>query len=349
MRADSKIGILLIVFLTSCIISIPSFFDIYRLVAFNTAPRDDYAPFLLRLTSDHGVWPGSPFGYRVLSVLPAVPLYWVLPIYRFSLLPNIDASYLRAVEALAFLDFLSVAGAATVAFQIVYQKVGGSVGEAGLTAALTIILSGFLGKTGIDRFEVFVIFVLLNALEQPLAFSLAALLTPFVNEKIPMFLLFLMVSRSIFVRGFFVSHRWQMVASVFAGALYVAALMIIRLPGNEWQQAIGQYIPRVFDTIKIAVGSLKGIELDILPILVITIPCVVFSLFSDRSTGMLAKSDFLVPLGLAIVASATTVPRQVSVGRVASFALPLTIIASGILVNRYDKRLALSDQFKLRA
>lgn len=339
MRPDPKISILLFVFLICCIISIPSFFDIYRLLAFNTFPRDDYAPFLLRFTSAHGVWPGSPYGYRVLSVLPAVPLYWTLPLYRFSQLPNLDASYLRAVEALAFLHFLSVAGAATVAFEIVLKKIGGSIGEAGLTAALTIILSGFLGKTGIEPFDVFVIFVLLYILERPLAFSLAVLFTPFVNEKIPMFLFFLMISRSVFVRSFFNSHRWQTVSTVFAVGLYVAALMIIRLPGNEYQQAGGQYIPRLLATAKIAVGSLKGVELDILPALVITIPCVVFSLYSDRSSEMLAKSDFLVPLGLAVAASAATFPRDFNVGRVTTFAFPLTIIACGILVNRYDKSL----------
>ena len=343
MRADSKISTLTIVFLISCIISIPSFFDIYRLLAFNTFPRDDYAPFLLRFTSGHGVWPGSPYGYRVLSVLPAVPLYWTLPLYRFSLLPNLDASYLRAVEALAFLHFLSVAGAATVAFAIVSKKIGGSIGEAGLTAALTIILSGFLGKTGIEPFDVFVIFVLLYILEQPLVFSLAVLLTPFVSEKIPMFLLFLMASRSIFVRGFFGSHRWQTGSSVCAAGLYVAALMIFHLPGNEYQQAAGHYIPRIFDTIKTAFGSLKGIELDMLPALVITIPCLVFSLYSDRSTEMLAKSDFLVPIGLAVVASAATFPRDFNIGRVTAFAFPLTIIACGTLVNRYDKSLERSD------
>jgi hypothetical protein len=340
MRSDSNLRIPIIVFFICCVISIPSFFDVYRLLAFNTFPRDDYAPFLLRFTSAHGVWPGSPYGYRVLSVLPAVPFYWALPLYRFSLLPKIDASYLRAVQALAFLHFLSVAGAATVAFEVVSTKIGGSIGEAGLTAALTIIFSGFLGKTGIEPFDVLVIFVLLYILERPLAFSLAVLLTPFVSEKIPMFWLFLMTSRSIFVRDYFSSHKWQAVSSVIAIGLYIAALMIIRLPGNEYQQAGGEYIPRLFDTIKTAVGSLKGIELDLLPTLVITIPCVVFSLYSEQSTEMLAKSDFLVPLGLAIVACAATYPRDFNVGRVTAFAFPLTIIACGSLVRRYDKSLA---------
>ena len=64
---------------------------------------------------------------------------------------------------------------------------------------------------------------------------------------------------------------------------------------------------------------------------------------------MLAKSDFLVPLGLAIVASAATYPRDFNVGRVTAFAFPLTIIACGSLVRRYDKSLAwhISSSFAL--
>ena len=161
MRSDSKLSIPIIVFFICCIISIPSFFDVYRLLAFNTFPRDDYAPFLLRFTSAHGAWPGSPFGYRVLSVLPAVPFYWALPLYRFSLLPKIDASYLRAVQALAFLHFLSVAGAATSLLRLFRLKIGGSMGEAGLDCRPYNNIFRIPCKTGIESFDVLVIFVLL--------------------------------------------------------------------------------------------------------------------------------------------------------------------------------------------
>jgi hypothetical protein len=328
----------LIVFVICCAISMPSFFDSYRSMAFNTMPRDDYAPFLIRLISGRGAWPESPDGYRVLSVLPSVPLYWILPLYKFSRLHEIDAAYLRAVEALAFLDFLAVAAAATVAFEFVYEKIRGNIGEAGLTAALTIILAGFLGRTGIEPFAVLVIFVLLYVLEHPLAFSLIVLPSPFVNEKVVLFIVFLTIFRCMFARGFFVSHRWQTISSVFALGLYVGALIIIRLPGNQYQQMVSGYLPRAFDTAKTAVGSFRGFELDILPTLVVVIPCILFSLFAARSTELLARSDFLVPLGLAAVGGATTPPGDFNIGRVTAFALPLTVIACGVLVNVYNAR-----------
>ena len=51
----------LIVFAITCVILLPWFFDTYRIMAFNTVPRDDYAPFLLHLCTGRGVWPTAPF------------------------------------------------------------------------------------------------------------------------------------------------------------------------------------------------------------------------------------------------------------------------------------------------
>lgn len=337
MRSHSKIVVPLAVFLISCIISLPWFFDTYRLMAFNTVPRDDYAPFLLHFTTGHGAWPGSPFGYRVLSVLPAVPLYWILPLYAFTLLPNVDASYLKAVEALAFLSYLSIAGSSTIAFEILRNRLGGTISEAGFIATLTIILSGFTGRFGIESFAVFVIFILLYIFERPASFGLVLMLTPFINEKIPMFFLFLTISRSMFLPGFLFSHRWQTGSSIAACGVYVAALMILRLPGNEFQTSVRHWMPQIVDMVATSFTSFKAIDLNILPVFIITIPCIVFSLFSSKSTGILARSDFVIPLGLFVAALAGT--YGVTVGRVVALALPLTVISCAILVSEYDRRL----------
>ena len=55
-------------------------FAIDRIMVFNTVPRDDYAPFLLWVIgAPGGAFPGSPYGYRLLTILAAVPLYHILP------------------------------------------------------------------------------------------------------------------------------------------------------------------------------------------------------------------------------------------------------------------------------
>jgi hypothetical protein len=209
-HAFGMIPVPLIVFAITCVVLLPWVFDTYRIMAFNTVPRDDYAPFLLHLCTGRGVWPMSPFGYRVLSIVPAIPLYWMLPLVKFSMLPSsVEASYWKATEALAFLSFISIAAAATIAFEFVRTKLGGTLSLAGFIASLTIILAGFPGRYGIEPFALFVIFILLYEIDRPVIFSLAVLPSAFVNEKVAMFFLFLTVSRAIFVRGFFRTHRWQ--------------------------------------------------------------------------------------------------------------------------------------------
>lgn len=68
--------------------TVPAFFAIYRDAAFQTLPRDDYAPHLLALVGERGTPParqptllgGNPMGYRMLSVAAAIPFYELLPL-----------------------------------------------------------------------------------------------------------------------------------------------------------------------------------------------------------------------------------------------------------------------------
>ena len=326
-RADSP----LVVFVVICLITLPEFFDIYRNLAFNTVPHDDYAPFLLCFTSQKGIWPGSPFGYRLLSVLPAVPLYWILPLYKFGRLNVRDLSYLKALEALAGLSFISIAGSATIAFSMVLRKLGRSEIEAALAATLTIILSKFLPFPGVDEFAILILFALLYFLERPAIFCPAFVFVPFINEKILLFFVFLTIARSVFVRDFFSSHTWQ-TASVIAGLIiYVATLKIIHLPGNENQTVIGYWIPQLVRGTTVAFSSLKGTVLNILPLVLFVTPCLLFSLRAKDSTELLMASDFLVPLGLLTVALATTGTFDFQLGRIVAYALPLTVISSILL------------------
>lgn len=318
-----------IVFLVICVLTLPSFFQMYRLMAFNTFPRDDYAPFLLHFVLGKGSWAGSPFGYRVLSVLAAAPLYWLLPLYKFTLQPAADLSYLKATQALAALCYLSAAASATIAFAIVRQTFGRSVVEAALAAAFTVILSAFSSEGGIDRFGIFVIFVLLAILGRPVVFSLLFLLAPFTNEKIVMVFLFLAVSRSIFVPGFLKAHRLQNASIVAGTVIYVLALKIIRLPGNEWQTSAVHWLPQFARMIATSLSSPKGLVLCVIPSLVMIIPCVMFALRSRESTEQIAVPDFLVPLGLLAAALALT--DGVNVGHVLSYSLPLTVFALAML------------------
>src|SRR5690242_3342028 len=235
----------LLVFVLICLITVPSFFNTYRILAFQIIPTDPYEPFLLYFTSHKGQWPGSPFGYRVLSVLPAVPLYYILPTYKFSLLRDLDLAHLKACEALAAVSYLFMAGTATLAFETVYRKLRLGVFAAAFTAMLSLILLDFSGWFGVDPIGIFFIFVLVVYFDRPGIFCLTFCAAPFLNEKIILFFVLLVMERSLFIKGFIQSHRVQTVAVVLGLLIYVALLRIIQLPaeGNEYQTELSMWIP----------------------------------------------------------------------------------------------------------
>src|SRR6266851_472006 len=327
-----------VVFCVICLISFPVFFDIYRKVAFNTAPRDDYAPFLLLFISHQGRWPGSPFGYRILSVIPAIPLYWLLPFYKFSLLPKTDLAYLKATEALSAVSFLATAGAATVAFKMVRSKLRRSISEASLAAMLTMALANFDGIEGVDPVGVFLVYVLLYCFERRAIFCSLFVLAPFTNEKIIFFFLFLVAGRLIFVNGFYRSHLWQIGAVTGGLFIYIIAIKIIGLAGNEGQTEFSRRLPLLLLVSKASVSSLKGLVRNIVPVLVIGAPCLWFTLRKAHANGLMTASDLMVPLGMLFMGLSFTEDTQFQVARIVAYAMPLTVIAMHTLIRESDER-----------
>ena len=324
------------VFCLICLLSFPVFFDIYRKVAFNTYPRDDYAPFLLWFVSHQGLWPGSPFGYRVLSIIPAIPLFYLLPFYKFSLLPETNLAYLKATEALSAVSFLATAGAATVAFKMVRGKFSQSVGQAALAAMLTLVLANFDGIAGVDPVGVLFVFVLLYSFERGEIFCPLFIFAPFTNEKIIFFFLLLVTERTLFVRGFRRSHIPQ-IAAVAAGlTIYLLAMKVIRLSGNRDQADFAHRIPELLIVSNTSVSSLKGVVRNIVPAVIFIAPCLLLALRRVTANGPISGSDVLVPLGLFLVGLSLTEGFQV--GRIVSYAMPLSIIASITLINETDAR-----------
>ena len=67
----------------------PLLLMLFRLMIFNTFPRDDYASILLGWLGEPGGAPlESPYGYRALSVLAAAPLYYLLPEPELTRMPR---------------------------------------------------------------------------------------------------------------------------------------------------------------------------------------------------------------------------------------------------------------------
>src|SRR5664280_432500 len=127
----------------------PLYFDILRTAVFNTTPRDDYAPYLLHIVHVGGKQMGSPYGYRVLSVIVAIPFYFVLPIYHFTKLPSISTPYLRATEALSLVSYLSVVAGGVVQY-LLLRRARANQALAACGAFVYILACNFLQLTAVD-------------------------------------------------------------------------------------------------------------------------------------------------------------------------------------------------------
>lgn len=105
-----------IIVLLLTIVTYPIFFVLYRIMIFQTVPRDDYAPYLLWIVhAPGGVLPGSPYVYRYLSVVLAWPLYHIIPVFHLTNIPaTVSLPYQRATASLAMLSDITSIGSAVL-------------------------------------------------------------------------------------------------------------------------------------------------------------------------------------------------------------------------------------------
>jgi hypothetical protein len=68
-------------------------------------------------------FPGSLYGYRILSVLAAAPFYYLLPGLPLSNLPtDLESTYFRATAALAAISYLAMVAGAIMAYRLVVDR-----------------------------------------------------------------------------------------------------------------------------------------------------------------------------------------------------------------------------------
>jgi hypothetical protein len=232
---------------------------------------------------------------------------------------------------------LATATAATFAFKMVRGRLGRTIGEASLAALLTIVMASFDGIEGVDPVGICFVYMLLYWFEQSAVFCPLFLLAPFTNEKIVLFFAFLIAGRLIFSPGFRRSHFWQIAALGAGLAIYVLAIKVIALPGNEGQVTLGRRLPLFFLVGRASLSSLKGVVRNIVPALVITMPCVLFSLRKHHAYPLMVRADLAVPLGMVLMGLTFTESTHFQVGRIVSYAMPLTVIAILTLIGDLDR------------
>jgi hypothetical protein len=203
---------------------------------------------------------------------------------------------------------------------------------------LTIVLASFDGIEGVDPVGVLFVFVLLYCFDRSEYFCPLFVLAPFTNEKVVLAFVFLVAGRLVFVKGFYRSHRWQIATVVGGLAIYLAALKLIGLPGNEGQTEFSRRLPLLLLVSKASVSSLKGVVRNILPALVIVIPCLLFAIRKEPANQVMDRSDLVVALGMLATGLTLTESTHFQVGRIVFYAMPLTVIAAVTLIGALDAK-----------
>jgi hypothetical protein len=313
----------------------PFFWAIYRTMAFNTLPRDDYAPFLLWLVRrPGGAFPGSPYGYRILSVAASVPFYYILPPLHLSELPaHIPDAYLKATAAIALLSWLAMVLAGWAAFHVATRQCGLGKREGVLAAALLFLLCWHSQVYGIDPVAIMLVAVAVAVLHRPGAFAALAIISVIADEKVCLVLFLWLGIRVALHAPDRRELRVQWAATVVALALYLLMLRLIHLPGNAYQLQPHGYMRTMLANL-VASASGRGLVLDIAPsLLLVGVAVAGWPAMRAGLPGRLFRpTDALVIPALVLVALAVT--NSFDTGRVVMHAAPLYVVtAVGSLVH----------------
>jgi hypothetical protein len=308
------------------IITLPRFFDIYRTMAFNTVPHDDYVPYLLSYAGENTAFtPYSPYGYRILSVLIALPFYKLAPVYQFSNLNNVSLLDLKAKQALAMSSYIAILASCLMIFLIVRKRYQQSMLISSLAACVAYLLFEFTSMVGIDPIAIFMISLLGYFIQQPFLFSGLVLLSVGFNEKIALLFVMKFLSNLTVQRRLF-KQPIQLIASILAVGIYGLVRSIVQLPGFEYQTEVNSF----FSSIKITLAdtfSLKGFVLNIIPVLIILgLYILAVRSTAQKKTPFFSWEDILPALGF--LALTFLVRLEYTVGRVMMFCFPLYLPAA---------------------
>jgi hypothetical protein len=305
----------------------PFFFVVYRLAVFNTVPHDDYAPYLLWLVGHPGGFlPGSPYGYRLFSVVAAWPFYELLPALRLTNIPaDIAPDVLKATAALSAMSLVAAIVASMLAYHTAIRHAGLSRAEGVLAGALLFALSWYTQVTAIDSLAIMLIALAVLLSDRRLSFAFVLIVSALTNEKVPLVIAAWLTLRCVLHARDRRRFGWQWAASIAALAVYGIAVLVLRLPGNAYQTTLAS-IP---DTIR---GNLaayldpRGLALNVLPIAVLAAIAVAAYARPAKAArgGLFRASDMLVIPAMMAVALIWTL--QFQAGRIVMHAAPLFVV-----------------------
>jgi hypothetical protein len=305
----------------------PLFFIIFRMAIFDTLPRDNYAPYLLWLLNEPGgVAVGSPYGYRILSVLAAAPFYYLLPPITFTNLPaDIALPYLRATAALSALSFVAVIAAAVLAYRLMIDRCALGRVEGVFAGVFVLAWNFYASVVGIDPVAILLVVLALYVIDRLALFALVVVASAFFNEKVAIVLVTWLSIRCILSSGDRTQFGRQWIAALAGLAVYAGMIALIRLPGHDEQFDLLVYGPTLLRNTVASFTTGRGIVLNLLPCALLAgLVCWSWWYLGRRRSMHFALTDLLVVPAMILVALVLTQFYQV--GRIVAHAAPIFIL-----------------------
>ena len=312
----------------------PVFFVIYRLMIFNTVPKDDYAPFLLWLVgAPGGGFPESPYGYRVLSMVAAAPFYYVLPSFHLTNLPaGLAEPYVRATAAIAALSYLSLLLATVLAYRTARDRCNLDRHGGMLAGVVLFVLALHSQIFGIDGFAILLVTAGVFVLPDRYCFASLIIASVFCNEKVAIVFAIWLTLRCALYEEDRHALGVQWITSLLAIALYAVAIRAVHISGNSYQLDPAQYFTTLLDNIA-ATFSPRGLILNVLPVAVLFAVAWAGRQFGGAAAYSVfrAADIYVIPL-LALVALVLT--QRFQMGRIVMHSAPLFAVPFAAAMGR---------------
>jgi len=312
-----QIKLSVVVLLLSGLMSLPALFDSYRKNAFDTIPRDPYEAYLLHLDGDtSGFLPGSPFTYRVFSILPGYLIYNILPqAPDLELLKNDHPHWHKALFAISLSNYLAITLLAWLVFRLMYIQLSAGIGYSLLSSFSVMAFMRYTADYMVDPVVILYLFSLFYFYRNFVLWALLLIIGVGVNEKIP--LIFALYTMATLVHTRSRSNYLRFGLSVFACLIYLYVRVIaFPMEGYENQVDPGSYWAGFLNTLCLTI-SLKGLYLILLPIGIMLLFCwPLFKGAKDINSALpypLMPSHIGVIVAIALVAYLTNV--EYNVGR----------------------------------
>jgi len=313
----------------------PLFFIIDRVMVFDAVPHDDYAPFLLWLIgAPGGVFPASPYGYRILTMLAALPFYYGLPAFRLTNLPaSLDPHYLQATAAIAALSYLSLLGSGLLAYRTARDRADLARCCSTFAGIILCTLTLYSQIFGIDSFAILLVAAGVFLLSRPVGFTAVIAASVFANEKVAIVFAIWLTLRCVCSTADRALFRAQLIATYGAIIVYGLALLVLHLRGNDYQLEPGGYLGTVMSNLRASV-SIRGLLLNVLAVAVLLAVGGAGWRYAGRARiAMFRPLDLLVVPGLVLVAM--TLTQMFQTGRIVMHAAPLFVLPAAVAIGRW--------------